>query len=111
MTIENSSPEKLSVPVTSLDQMDQTLQKLAMKHYLEAQQRADLIRYIAARLFPTEGPFAAGDRVYYWQVDKSKIKHGVTSGRWFKARVLSQTQLCEVQSEMGSTMFSGQTEA
>ena len=51
--------------------MDQTLQKLAMKSYLEARQRADLRRDIAARLLPTEGPFfSPGDRVYYWQVDK-----------------------------------------
>ena len=90
MTIEKSSPEQLSLPVSSLEQMDQTLHKLAMKSYLEARQRADLRRDIVARQMPTEGPSMAGDRVYYWQVDKSKIKHGATSGRWFKARVLSQ---------------------
>jgi hypothetical protein len=60
------------------------------KSYLEARQRADLRRDIAARLLPTEGPYSPGDRVYDWQVDKSKIKHGVTSGRWYKGRVLSQ---------------------
>ena len=42
VTIENSSLEQLSVPVSNLDQMGQTLQKLAMKLYLEARQRADL---------------------------------------------------------------------
>ena len=68
------------MPVTPLDQMDQTLQKLAMKSYLEANQRADLRRDIAARLLPTEGPFLTGDSVYSWQIDKSKIKHGTTSG-------------------------------
>ena len=61
-----------------------------MKSYLEARQRADLRRDIAARLLPTEGPYSPGDRVYYWQVDKSKIKHGVNSGRWYKAGVVSQ---------------------
>ena len=90
VTIENSSPEQLSVQVSSLEQMDQTLQKMAMISDLEARQRADLRRDIAARILPTEGPYSAGDRVYYWPVDNSKIKHGVTSGRWFKARVLSQ---------------------
>ncbi len=64
MTIENSSPEQLSVPATLLDQMDQTLQKPAMKSYLEARQRADLRRDIAARLLSTEGHFRPGDRVY-----------------------------------------------
>ena len=42
VTKDNSSPEQLSIPVTPLDQMDQTLQKLAMKSYLEARQQADL---------------------------------------------------------------------
>ena len=74
VTIEQSSPEQLSVQVSSLAQKDQTLQKLAMRSYLEARQRAYLRRDIAARPLPTEGPFTAGDRVYYWQVDKSKIK-------------------------------------
>ena len=78
------------MPVSSLEQMDQTVQKLAMKSYLEARQSADLRRDITSRLLPTDGPFTASDRVYYWQVDKSKMKHGATSGRWFKARVLSQ---------------------
>ena len=73
--------------------MDQTLQKLATQSYLEARQRADLRRDIAARLLPTEGPYSPGGRVYYWQVDNSKIKHGVASGRWFKARVLSKERL------------------
>ena len=42
VTLEESSPEPLSVPVSSLDQMGQTLQKLAMKSYLATRQRADL---------------------------------------------------------------------
>ena len=45
---------------------------------------------IAARLLPGEGPFQTRTRVYYWQIDKSKIKQGATSGRWYKARVLSR---------------------
>ena len=84
--LKTHHPEQLSVPVSSLEQMDQTLQNMAMKSYL-ARQRADLRRDIAARLLPTEGPYSPGDRVYYWQVDNSKIKHVVTSGRWYKARV------------------------
>ena len=85
---------------SSLEHMDQTLQNMAMKSYLEARQRADLRRDIVARLIPTEGPYSPGDRVYYWQVDKSKIKHGVTSGRWYKARVLSQDgALCVIDTE------------
>jgi hypothetical protein len=40
----------------------------------------------------------------YWQVDKVKIKRGVTSGRWFKARVLSQEgAICVI--DIGSTVL------
>ena len=56
VTIENSSPEQLSVPVTLVDQMDQTLQSMAMTYYLEARQIADLRRDVAARLLLGECP-------------------------------------------------------
>ena len=96
----------MSALVSSQDQMDQTIHKLAMKYYLEARPRAYLRIYIAARLLPTEGPFSAGDRVYYWQMDKNKIKRGTTSGRGFKARVLSQEgAICVIDS--GTTVFAG----
>ena len=48
--------------------------------------------------------FRPGDRVYYWQIDKSKIKHGTTSGRWYKARILSQEgAICVI--DTGSTVL------
>ena len=71
--------------------MDQTLQKLAMKSYLEARQRADLRRDIAARRIPSEGPFQPGDRFYYiLAIRQSKTKQGITSGRWYRPRILPQ---------------------
>ena len=70
-TIESSSPEQLTTPVTARDLVDQTLHELAMKSYLEARQRAELKRDIAARLLPSEGPCAPRDRVYYWQIDNA----------------------------------------
>ena len=90
MTIENSSPGQLPIPDTARDLVDRTFQELATKSYLEARQRADLRRDIAARLFPSEGPFAPRDRVYYWQTDEIKIKQETMSRSWYKARVLSQ---------------------
>ena len=90
MTIENSSPEQLTTPETARDLVDRALQKLAMKSYFEARRRAELRRYIAARLLPSEGRFAPGDRVYYLQIDKNKIKPRTMSSKWYKARVLSQ---------------------
>ena len=90
VTIANSFPEQSTTPATARDLADQTLRTLAMQSYLEARQRADLRRYIAAHLFPSKGPCAPRGRVYNWQVGKSKIKQGTTSVRWYKARVLSQ---------------------
>ena len=90
MSIESSSPEQLTTLATPLDSADQVLQNLAMKSYLEARHRAHLRRGIAARRLPSEGRFSPGDRVFYWQVEQSKIKQGIATGQWFKARVLSQ---------------------
>ena len=90
VTIEHASPEQLTTPETT-DTWLTELCKLAMKSYLEARQRTDLRKDIAARLLPSEGPFLSpGDKVYYWQIDKNKIKQGPMSSRWYKARVLSQ---------------------
>ena len=58
ITMDSSSSEQLTHPVANADQMDQTPQKIAMKSDLEARQRADLKRDIAARLLPSEGPFS-----------------------------------------------------
>ena len=45
-----------------------------------------------------------GDHVYYWQIDKSKIKHGTTSWRWYKARIVSQEgAVCAI--DTGSTVL------
>ena len=77
---------------------------MTMQSSLEARQIADLRRDIAGRLLPSEGPCQPGDRVYYWQIDKSKIKHGTTSGRWYKARILSQEgAICVI--DTGSTVL------
>ena len=79
---------------------DRALQTLAMKSYLEARRWADLKRVIATRLLPNEGPFAPGNRLSYWQIDKSKIKQGTMTGKWYKARVLSQEKaICVIDTE------------
>ena len=88
--IEHSSPEQLTTPETARDLADRQLQKLAMKSYSETRQRGDLQRDIAARILPMAGLVAPSDRVYYCQIDKSQVKHGTISDRWYKARVLSQ---------------------
>ena len=90
VTIENSSQEQRTTPETPRDLANQTLKQFPMKSYLEARQRADLRRDIAASLLPSERHFAPRDRVQYWQLKKCKIKQRTMSGRWSKAWVLSQ---------------------
>ena len=34
------------------------------------------------------GPYHAEDKVWYYQVDKSKIKRGAKAGRWIRAKVI-----------------------
>ena len=81
---ENADPGQLSEPPTDDQQKNDVLQRLALKAHIEAQQLQDLRRDIASRLRPSEGPFSAGERVFYWDQDHSKIK----SGRWCRAKVV-----------------------
>ena len=57
---------------------------------MEARQSAELRRYIVARLLPSEELVLHWGQSFYWQLDQRKLKQGVPSGRWYKARVLSQ---------------------
>ena len=39
---------------------------------------------------PSDGPFDVGEKVFYWQVDPSKIKHGKAHGRWIRGKIVGQ---------------------
>ena len=82
VSIENSTPSQLTAEFSPSELTDRQLQKLAMKSYLEVRQRDDVRRDLAQNLLPSQGPFQAGDRVYDWQVDPNKIKHGIKQGKW-----------------------------
>lgn len=43
---------------------------------------------IASLLKFMGGPYHAEDKVWYYQVDKSKIKRGAKAGRWIRAKVI-----------------------
>ena len=80
LTADTPVPEKKS----------EALRLLAMKSYLEARQSEDLRRDISAKLQFSDGPFFAGDKVFYWTEDKSKVKSdGKISGKWLKAKVVA----------------------
>ena len=56
-----------------------------------------------SRPLPCEGPLVLGDRVFYRQVDKSKIKQGAPSGRWLRAQTIQEGACCVI--DTGSTVI------
>ena len=60
------------------------LDDLAKKAHLEARQRVDLRRDLAARLQPSRGPYNLGDGIWYWDRDLTKIR----GGEWIKGKVI-----------------------
>ena len=90
VTVENSNPEQLTSKASPAEINNARLQKLAMKTYIEVRQRDDLRKDLASRLMPSDGPFNTGDKAFYWQVDPSKIKHGVAQGKWVRGKIVSQ---------------------
>jgi hypothetical protein len=53
-----------------------TLPRLALRAHQEARQLQDLRKDIARNLRSSDGPFAPGARVFYWDHDASKISRG-----------------------------------
>ena len=54
------------------DLRDQDVRRMAMKAHLEARQLSDLGKDLARRILPSEGPFSAGERVFFWSKDHSE---------------------------------------
>ena len=63
---ETQDLEQLTSQGSEGDQCGGSLQRLAMKVYLEARQREDIRRDLAVRFRTTGGPFQVGDLVYFW---------------------------------------------
>ena len=70
------------------DERVKRIQQLAMRCHLQARQAHDLKQDIASSLRFSHGPFAVGDKVWYSEVDSSKIKRGQEDGSWIKAKVI-----------------------
>ena len=62
------------------------MKKLAMKAHLEAKQSEVLRHDLAVRIKSSDGPFSAGQRVFFWMKDHSKIKG---AGEWCRGKVVS----------------------
>ena len=90
LDVERSNPQVLTSDLLPSERTAQAVRKLAMKIYLEARQAADLRQDIASHLKFDQGPFYPGEKVWYWNEDKSKIKSsGEKSGQWLRAKLLT----------------------
>ena len=58
--------------------------KFAMQTHLEVQEREDIRRDLAERKKFVPRDLRAGEYVFYWQYDPSKIQQGRKSGKWLK---------------------------
>ena len=83
--IENMDPGNLSQDETNIIRAQQLRMQLAQEAHLQARQRLDLRRDLAAKLLPSHGPLQVGEAVWYWARDMSKIR----GGQWIKAKILS----------------------
>ena len=75
------NPQQLTSTPTMQDLLNEEIQKLAMKTYLEVQQREDIRRDHAERMKFVPPDLRAGEHVSYWQEDPSKIQQGRKSGK------------------------------
>ena len=83
--IENMNPGSLSQDETELIRCQKLRMRLAQEAHLQARQRLDLRRDLAAKLLPSHGPLEVKEAVWYWARDMSKIR----GGQWLKAKILA----------------------
>ena len=60
-----------------------------MRTRLEVQQREDIRRDLAERMKFVPPDLRAGENVFCWQEDPSKIQQGRKSGKWLKVEIIA----------------------
>jgi len=98
--LENSLPNQLTATLPGDARLDLILKELAQKAHTEARQSHDLRRDLAARLRHSEGPFEAGQSVWFWQRDMSKLR----DGKWVRARVVGDHRPPMVNIDLNGTV-------
>ena len=82
------NPEQLTSTPTKQDLLNEEIQELAMKTHLVVQQREDIRRDLAERM-KFDPPFLrAGEQVFSWQEEPSKIQQGRKSGKRSKVEIV-----------------------
>ena len=62
---------------------------MTLQTHLEVQQREDIRRDLAERMKFVSPDLRAGEHVFYWQEDPSKIQQGRKSGNWSKVEIIA----------------------
>ena len=83
------NPEQLTSTPTKQDLLNEEIQKLSMWTHLEVQQREDIRRDLAEQMKFVPPDLRAGENVFYWQEDPSKIQQGRKSGKWLKVEIIA----------------------
>ena len=83
------NPEQLTSTPTKRDLLNEEIPKLAMRTHLEVQQREDIRRDLAERMKLVPPDLRAGENVFYWQEDQTKIQQGRKSGKWLKVEIIA----------------------
>ena len=90
VTLENAAPNQLTTQKLAPDELVNQVRIKALNSYIKARQAEDLRVDISSSLRFYGGPFNPDDKVWYYQVDKSKIKGGIKKGQWIRATVVNQ---------------------
>ena len=72
--------------------------------HLEVQQREDIRRDLAERMKFVSPDLRAGEHVFYWQEDPSKIQQGRKFGKWMKVEIIAVKRSMAVVNT-GATIF------
>ena len=83
------NPEQLTSTPTKQDLFNEEIQKLAVQSHFEVQQREDIRRDLAERMKFVPPDLCAGEHVFHWQEDPSKIQQGRKSGKWLKVEIIA----------------------
>ena len=81
------NPEQRTTTPTKQDLLNEEIQKWVTKTHLELQQREDIRRDLAERMKFVPPDLRAGEHVFYWQEDPSKIQQGRITGKWLKVEI------------------------
>ena len=98
------NPEQLTSTPTKQNLLIEEIQKLAIITHLKIQQREDILQGLVERMKFVPPDLRAGENVFYWQEDPSKIQQGRKSGKWLKVEIITVKGPMAVVSS-GATIF------